>query len=519
VREDFRCIGATTTAEYSSYFEEDNALARRFQPVHVEETSVTQTIQILKRIKPILEAHHNVSIGKEALEQAVKLSDRYVSDRFLPDKAIDLLDEAAASKKLEVEKEYDEISEINSQIKAVGKEKERAIKNGDMKLAQRLDKQTESLQAKIKKLEIKREKTQKSKRFEVGVDTVREIISKWTGIPVMTLGSDEKSTLLNLDSRLKEKVVGQEEAVEAVASAIKRARTGISDADRPWATFLFLGPTGVGKTELAKALTRELFGNDDRLIQIDMSEMMEMHSVSKLIGSPPGYVGYREGGQLTEQIKQQPHSVILFDEIEKAHVDVLNILLQILEYGHLTDGKGRRVNFKNTVVILTSNIGAEDIRRNKVLGFVGDKDEQGEKSDREIEAAYEGMKDELDRKVKEVLRPELINRLDDIVIFRALTRKDARKIVDLLVDELNGRLREQKMKVQIDKKVKDFVIQKGFSEEYGARPLRRTLQDRVENVLANYLLEKGSRAVAKKGRVTAVPLTVKNDEVVVGKIV
>jgi ATP-dependent Clp protease ATP-binding subunit ClpC len=516
VREDFRCIGATTTAEYSAYFEEDNALARRFQAVNVEETSVPQTIQILKRIKSILEAHHNVSIGKEALEQAVKLSDRYVSDRFLPDKAIDLLDEAAASKKLEVEKEYGEISELSSQIKTIQKEKERAIKNGDMKHAQRLEKQTERLETKIERLEIKRERTQKSKEFEVGVDTVREIISKWTGIPVTTLGSNEKSTLLNLDKRLKEEVVGQEEAVEAVASAIKRARTGISATDRPWATFLFLGPTGVGKTELAKALTRELFGNEDRLIQIDMSEMMEMHSVSKLIGSPPGYVGYREGGQLTEQIKRQPHSVILFDEIEKAHVDVLNILLQILEYGHLTDGKGRRVNFKNTVVILTSNIGAEDIKRNKVLGFVGDKDEQGEKSDKEIEAAYEGMKDELDRKVKEVLRPELINRLDDIVIFRALTRRDARKIVDLLVSELNDRLKEQKMKVQIDKKVKDFVIAKGFSEEYGARPLRRTLQDRVENVLANYLLEKGSKATSK---MTTVPLTVKNDEVVVGKVV
>lgn len=515
VREDFRCIGATTTSEYTAYFEEDNALARRFQPVHIEETSVAQTVRIMRRIKPILEAHHNVSIGNEALEQAVRLSDRYVSDRFLPDKAIDLLDEAAASKKLEVEKQYSDISDLLAQLRALQNEKERAIKKGDMKLAQRFEKEEGEVDKEVRSLEGKRERARKSKKYEVDIDTVRNIISKWTGIPVTTLGSSEKSSLLNLDAKLKQKVVGQEEAVEAVASAIKRARTGISAADRPWASFLFLGPTGVGKTETAKVLTKELFGDEDRLIQIDMSELMEMHSVSKLIGSPPGYVGYREGGQLTERIKQQPHSVILFDEIEKAHVDVLNILLQILEYGHLTDGKGRKVNFKNTVVILTSNIGAEDIRRNKVLGFVADKDEEGARSDKEIEAAYEGMKDELDRKVKEVLRPELINRLDDIVIFRALTRKDARKIVDLLVGELNDRLKEQKLRVQIDKTVKDFVIEKGFSEEYGARPLRRTLQDRVENVLANYLLSKGERKTVEK--IMTLALTLKNNEIEVVK--
>ncbi len=514
IKDEFRVIGATTTSEYTAYFEQDNALARRFQPVHIEETSVPETLKILNRMKSVLEAHHNVVINKEALEQAVKLSDRYVSDRYLPDKAIDLLDEAAASKKLEIEGEYSEISEMSSEIAQVKIRKENLIKEGDMKGAQKLREKEKKLSSDIKKAEKKKDSASKSEKYEVDIEAVKTVISKWTGIPVTTLGSDERSSLLNLDKILKRRVVGQEEAVDSVASAIKRARTGIADADRPWASFLFLGPTGVGKTELARSLTKELFGDEDRLIQIDMSEMMEMHSISKLIGSPPGYVGYREGGQLTERVRQQPHSVILFDEIEKAHPDVLNVLLQILEYGHLTDGKGRKVNFKNTVVILTSNIGAEEIRKNRILGFVADKVEgEEERSDREIEMAYETMKEELDRKLKETLRPELKNRLDDIVIFRSLTRRDARKIVDLLVKDLNSRIKEQGLKILIDKEVRDYVVSKGFSEEYGARPLRRSLQDSVENLLANYLLEKGS------GGATELHLGVKDGELVAVKSV
>lgn len=514
IKDEFRVIGATTTSEYTAYFEQDNALARRFQPVQIEETSVEQTLKILSRMKSVLELHHNVVISREAIEQAVKLSDRYVSDRYLPDKAIDLLDEAAASKKLEIEDEYSEISEMTTELLQIKNRKEELIRDGDMKGAQKLREKEKSLSSSISKVEKKRDSATKSEKYEVDVDAVKTVISKWTGIPITTLGSDERSSLLNLDKVLQKNVVGQEEAVGAVASAIKRARTGIVDADRPWASFLFLGPTGVGKTELARTLTKELFGDEDRLIQIDMSEMMEMHSISKLIGSPPGYVGYREGGQLTERVRQQPHSVILFDEIEKAHPDVLNVLLQVLEYGHLTDGKGRKVNFKNTVVILTSNIGAEEIRKSRILGFVADKVEgEQERSDRAIEQAYESMKDELDRKLKETLRPELINRLDDIVIFRSLTRKDARKIVDILVKDLNSRIKEQGLKIYIDKDVKEYVVSKGFSEEYGARPLRRSLQDSVENLLADYILQNGS------GNASQLYLGVKGGELVVTKSV
>lgn len=490
VRDDFRCIGATTTSEYSAYFEEDTGLARRFQPVHIEETSVEDTVKILKRIKPILEAHHSVKISKEAIERAVRLSDRYVSDRYLPDKALDLLDEASATRKLEVEVKHNDIVEAHDELRKAEGEKDNAIKKGEMKDAKKQKEKIEELEKKIKKLEKKRKVDEKSKEFEVDVDTIRSVVSKWTGIPVSTLGDKEAATLSKLEQILEKKVVGQTEAVEAVSSAIKRARVGISAADRPWASFLFLGPTGVGKTELAKVLTNELFGEEDRLIQIDMSELMEGHSISKLIGSPPGYVGYKEGGQLTERVRRNPHSVILFDEIEKAHEDILNVLLQILEYGHLTDSKGRRVNFKNTVIVLTSNIGAEEISKDKVLGF-GGKKVNGERTDAQIESAYDSMKEELERKVKETLRPELINRLDDIVIFRSLTRKDARKIVDLLIKELNLRLKEQGVKAKMGRDVKDYIMKEGFSEEYGARPLRRTLQDSVENVIANYLLENG----------------------------
>jgi ATP-dependent Clp protease ATP-binding subunit ClpC len=320
------------------------------------------------------------------------------------------------------------------------------------------------------------------------------------------LGSKEKSALLKLEDNLKRLVVGQEDACASVASAIKRARTGIIDSERPWASFLFLGPTGVGKTELAKVLTKELFGNEDKLIQIDMSEMMEMHSVSKLIGSPPGYVGFQQGGWLTEKVKRQPHSVILFDEVEKAHPDVLNVLLQILEYGHLTDGRGRRVNFKNCVVILTSNIGAEEISKDKVLGFVGKNGHS--RSDEQIDEAYSSMKKMLLEELRDNLRPELINRLDDIVIFRSLTRKDARKIVKLLVEDLNSRLKEERVKVVLDREAVTYVVKESFSEEYGARPLRRFLQDKVENLLANFMLENSK--MVESNREVVVKLGVKN---------
>ncbi len=493
LQDGFRCIGATTTEEYSAYFESDSGLARRFQPILLEEASPKDTLDILQNIKPILEKHHNIRISKEALITAVTLSNRYISDRYLPDKAIDLLDEAAAFKRLEIENEYSDISDMIAKLRSLKQKKEAFILKEKMSRAEKLQKDEEELSAQIAKREKECVDNKKSKKNEINEDDIRKVISRWTGIPLSALGSKEKVSLLKLEKQLDTFVIGQNDACHAVASAIKRARTGISDAQRPWASFLFLGPTGVGKTELAKVLTKELFGNKDRLVQIDMSEMMEMHSVSKLIGSPPGYVGFQQGGMLTEKVRRQPHSVILFDEIEKAHPDVLNVLLQILEYGHLTDGRGKKVNFKNTIVILTSNIGAEDIRKDKVLGFVGKSEVT--RSDVEINKAYSSMKSELLGQLKNTLRPELLNRIDDIVIFRSLTRKDVRKIVELLINDLNVRLLEENVVVKITEKVGAYLVKEGFSDEYGARPLRRLVQDSVENVLADYIL---SHKVTKK---------------------
>ena len=485
LQDGFRCIGATTTEEYSATFETDTALARRFQPIILKESSLEDALEILENVKPILEKHHNVKIGKDALKAAVTLSDRYVSNRYLPDKAIDLLDEASASKRLSIEKEYGDIADLHAKLKKIEEQKENAIIASSMLKAEKLQKEEERLRQVIVNREKECIEDKKSRKNQIDEDDVREVVSKWTGIPLDTMGNKERNALLKLEEELEKNVIGQNEACKLIASAIKRARTGISNTERPWASFLFLGPTGVGKTELAKVLTKELFGNEERLIQIDMSEMMEMHSVSKLIGSPPGYIGFQQGGLLTEKVKHQPHSVILFDEIEKAHPDVLNVLLQILEYGHLTDGRGKRVNFKNTIVILTSNIGAEDIKKDKVLGF-GESTKV--KKDRDIDRAYSSMKTELLGKLKDTLRPELLNRIDDIVIFRSLTRKDAALIVNLLVDDLNRRLAEENIEVKLSEKALESIVKEGFSDEYGARPLRRLVQDSVENLLAEYLL-------------------------------
>lgn len=514
MRDDFRVIGATTTVEYTRYFEEDNALVRRFQPIVIDEPSIEESIEIMHRVEPILEKHHNVNISEEAIEASVKLSDRYVSDRFLPDKAIDLMDEAAASRRLQLEVKYKDLADLMAELQKAAKAKEKAVFEGDMETAKKMQEKEREIENRMEEMRKKRTRSKHTSKYKVDVDAIQEIIAKWTGIPVTTISTEETDILKKLNEKLSHKVVGQDEAVGAVAAAIKRARTGISASDRPWASLLFLGPTGVGKTELAKVLTELLFGDEDRLIQIDMSELMEMHSISKLIGSPPGYVGYREGGQLTEKIRKKPHSVILFDEIEKAHPDVLNVLLQIMEYGHLTDGKGHKVDFKNTVIILTSNIGAEEIRKDKVLGFTSAIDKT-ERSDSEIEAAFDSMRDDLTKELKDTLRPELLNRLDDVVIFRSLTRKDAKAIVLLLVEELNKRLKDKKIEVSLNNEVIEKIVQDGFSEEYGARNLRRELQDKVESALADYLLDhkkvpfgKGSEikklSVVMKGGVVAV---------------
>lgn len=508
LQEGFRCIGATTSEEYTSSFEVDSALARRFQPIFLEECTVQDTIDILENIKPILESHHSIRISEQALIDAATLSDRYISERYLPDKAIDLLDEAVASKRLGIERGYMALSKLLFKLQSLNKAKEMEILKSNMQGAERILKEEQKLEEKIKKIEKECEREKKKKGNAVEPEDIRRIVSKWTGIPLHSLGKEERNSLLQLESTLEKDVVGQREAVEAVSKAIKRARAGISNVDRPWASFLFLGPTGVGKSELAKALTKNLFGNEDRLVQIDMSEMMEMHSISKLIGSPPGYVGFQQGGWLTERVRRNPHSVILFDEVEKAHPDVLNVLLQILEYGHLTDGRGKKVNFKNTIIILTSNIGAEEIRQDRVLGFVG-KDSKS-LSDDEIESAYDSMEDTLLAELKKSLRPELLNRLDDIVIFRSLTRKDARKIVRILLKDLNVRLGEQGVSVKLNTKVVSYIVKNGFSNEYGARPLRRLLQDRVENVVAEYLLKNPGN-----GKKVEIELEMDENEIVV----
>lgn len=487
-----KCIGATTSEDFTRYFEEDEALLRRFHPVYIEEPSITHSIEILQRIKPILEEHHMVKISDDAVIASVKLSDRYISDRYLPDKAIDLLDEATASRRLESEVKYEGLVDMELKLNETIHNKEQAVRKGDLEKAKIMRDLENKIVIEIENLNKRRLNEQYGTKFTVGVDTVRKIIAKWTGIPIETIDRDETKSLLNLDKLLSQSVIGQDDAVKSVANAIKRARAGISSPDRPWASFMFLGPTGVGKTELAKVLTKVLFGDEDRLIQVDMSELMEMHSVSKLIGSPPGYVGYREGGQLTEAVKKNPHSVILFDEIEKAHPDVLNILLQVLEYGHLKDGKGKRINFKNTVIIMTSNIGAEEIRRNKIAGFT-DNRESEQRGDKDIEKSYDSMKEGLMKQLKESLRPELLNRLDDIVIFRSLNRKDAKKIVMLLIDDLNKRLIEERVSVALDESAIKKIVKEGFSEEYGARPLRRLIQDQVETIVAEYILKRGHR--------------------------
>lgn len=513
----FRCIGATTVVDYSRYFEEDAALSRRFQKVDLMEDSVEDSIKILKRIRGLLEEHHNVVITDEAIESAVKLSDQYVSDRYLPDKAIDLMDEASAARRLEVEGKFKDLGSARSKLRKIVGAKERAMKQGNLDRASKLREDEQEMQETITEIESNKGKKLSDEKYKVNSDLVRKIISRWTGIPLSTLGASETSKLISLDRTIGKLVIGQKEAVEKVSNAIKRARTGITDVDRPWASFLFLGPTGVGKTELAKVLTKTLFGDEDRLVQVDMSEFMETHSVSKLIGSPPGYVGYTEGGQLTEKIRRQPHSVILFDEIEKAHVDVLNILLQILEYGHLTDGKGRKVNFKNTVIILTSNIGAGEIKKDEVLGFDIQRDSKKNKTKKGMEEAYEKMRDTLTKELKNTLPPELLNRLDDVVIFRALDINDAKGIVNLLVDELNGRLEDQGVTVGLDQKSIKYIANEGFSEEYGARPLRRIIQDELETEIASYILKSSDKILTDKKKKLSITLNKSETKLVIAK--
>lgn len=483
-RSEIQLVGATTLNEYRKYIEKDAALERRFSPVTVNEPSEKDTIKILKGIRDKYEAHHGVKITDEAIEAAVSMSIRYINDRFLPDKAIDLIDEAASRAKLKTYTEPDILKNLETEIEEVQKDKEEAVRTQKFEKAANLRDKEKELKDKYEK-EQKKWKNKNTKSItNITEENIAEVIASWTGIPAKKITEDENEKLKKLEENLHKRVIGQNEAVEAVAKAIKRGRVGLKDPKRPIGSFLFLGPTGVGKTELSKALAETLFGDENAMIRIDMSEYMEPHSVSKLIGSPPGYVGFDEGGQLTEKIRRKPYSVILFDEIEKAHPDVMNMLLQILEDGRLTDSQGRTVNFKNTVIIMTSNIGARLITDKKSLGFSKNTSE-----DINSNKEYEETKKEVMEALKKELRPEFINRIDEIIVFHKLIDSEISQIIDIMLEEVVKRLETQKIKIELDPEVKKLIAEKGIDKSFGARPLRRTIQNILEDRLAEEILD------------------------------
>ena len=479
-RGEIQTIGATTIDEYRKYVEKDAALERRFQPVMVEEPTKEETFLILQGLRDKYEAHHKVKITDESLKAAVELSDRYITDRFLPDKAIDLIDEAASKVRIMTFTAPPDVKKLEEEIGSLSKEKAEAINSQDFEKAAEIRDKEQELKKELEN--VKKEWNEKSIHKDPVVDEeeIALITADWTGIPVTRLAEEESQRLLNLEDILHNRVIGQDEAVNAVSKAIKRARVGLKDPKRPVGSFIFLGPTGVGKTELSRALAEVLFDDENSMIRIDMSEFMEKHTVSKLIGSPPGYVGYDEGGQLTEQVRRRPYSVILFDEIEKAHPDVFNILLQILEDGRLTDSKGRTVDFKNSVVIMTSNVGASTIKKQKVMGFTiaGDVKEK----------AYEKMKENLLDELKKSFRPEFLNRIDDVIVFHELDKEHLKDIVGLMLKDLIKRIGELEIEIEVTDKMKDYIIEKGFDPEYGARPLRRAIQKMLEDKLSEEML-------------------------------
>ena len=480
-RGELQIIGATTLEEYRKYIEKDAALERRFQPVTVEEPSEEEAYEILKGLRPYYERHHKVEISDEALEAAVKMSVRYINDRFLPDKAIDLIDEAASKVQLSGYQASSEIEDLSREIQEILQEKERAIKTGYLSLAKECQEKQKEAEARLEQLQVKEEKKNQRKSGKVDEKAVASIVSDWTKIPVQRLTEGETRRLAQLEKELHKRVIGQEEAVHAVSQAVKRGRVGLKDPNRPIGSFLFLGPTGVGKTELSKALAQAVFGSEQAMIRVDMSEYMEKHSVSKLIGSPPGYVGYDEGGQLSEKVRRNPYSVILFDEIEKAHPDVFNILLQVLDDGHITDAHGRKVDFKQTIIIMTSNAGAQAIVEPKQLGFISQKDEKKD---------YEKMKSGVMEEVRRLFKPEFLNRIDEIMVFHTLNKEEIRKIVLLLLKSLEKRCEEQMdIHLNVTNSAVDYIAEAGFDAKYGARPLRRAIQSKIEDRLASELLE------------------------------
>ena len=479
-RGEVQIIGATTLSEYRKYIEKDSALERRFQSVIVDEPNTEDTINILKGLKDKYEAHHKVKISEDAIEAAVNLSKRYINDRFLPDKAIDLIDEACSKIKLKSVTMPEKVTKLEKEIKKVNKDKEEAIIAQSFEDAAKFRDKEKELKKKLEEEKNKWKKSEQKNEALVTSEDICDVISSWTKIPVSKLTKKESEKLKELDTKLKERVIGQDEAVEALARAIKRARVGLKDEKRPIGSFIFLGPTGVGKTELTKALAENLFGDENSMIRFDMSEFMEPHSVSKLIGSPPGYVGYDEGGQLTEQVRRKPYSIILFDEIEKAHPDVFNILLQILEDGRLTDSNGRTVSFKNTVIIMTSNIGARSITENKTIGFMSKTDATKD---------YEKTKNEVMDELKRAFRPEFLNRLDDIIVFKKLSEESVEKITRLMLKDFEKLVENKNIKISIDESLVKFIAKTGFDTVYGARPLRRAIQSNVEDKFAEKMLD------------------------------
>ncbi len=500
-RGEIQVIGATTTNEYRKYIEKDAALERRFSPVTVEEPSEEDAIKILEGLRDKYEAHHNVKITDDAIKAAVDLSIRYVNDRYLPDKAIDLIDEAASKVKMQSYTKPDSIRKLEEEIEKVNKEKEEAIATQNFEKAAKLRDKQRTKKEKLEEEQAKWKDGNTKNVITLNKENIAEVIARWTGIPAYKITETESDKLRHLEENLHKRVIGQNEAVSAVAKAIRRGRVGLTDPNRPTGSFLFLGPTGVGKTELAKALAEAMFGNEDAMIRIDMSEFMESHSVAKLIGSPPGYVGYDEGGQLTEKVRRKPYSVILFDEMEKAHPDVMNMLLQILEDGRLTDSQGRTVNFKNTIIIMTSNVGAKLITDKNKLGFANDKSAENEKQE------YENIKKEVLAELKKQFRPEFINRIDDIIVFHKLNNEDINKIMEIMLKQVQKRLELQNYKVEIDDSAKELIAKKGVDNNYGARPLRRSIQNMLEDKIAEAILDgiikpgKKAIATAKDGEI------------------
>lgn len=476
---ELQAIGATTLDEYRKYIERDPALERRFQPITVGEPSQEESLEILKGLRDRYEAHHRVKITDEALEAAVKLGARYIQDRYLPDKAIDLIDEAASRVRLRNYTAPPDLKEMEEKLEGVRQEKESAVRSQEFEKAAQLRDQEQQLRAKLN--ELKKDWEQKkvvSDQAVVTEEDIAHIVSSWTGIPVKKLAEEESARLLNMEKILHQRVVGQDEAVEAVSRAIRRGRAGLKDPKRPIGSFIFLGPTGVGKTELARSLAETLFGDEDAMIRLDMSEYMEKHTTARLVGAPPGYIGYEEGGQLTEKVRRKPYSVILLDEIEKAHPDVFNVLLQILEDGRLTDGKGRTVDFRNTVTIMTSNVGASYIRKQPAMGFrAGD-----------VDKTYEDMKSRLLEELRRTFRPEFLNRVDDVIVFKSLSEEDLGEIVELMLMELSKRIKDYELGLEVTQEAKDMLAKEGFDPTYGARPLRRVIQKRLEDGISEEML-------------------------------